>query len=186
MTDKKAQGHRHPRGRRVAHEDVPHECPGEKGVDVNLAHHDHCQQHGRGSPGADSDEAGGPQLCTSSAGSWHGTQVGPPGPGVYIATLLAIVLLEDGGANRTSLQEQIDAWKEVEQEEIIEEAPIIKTMKCYSDEDAKVVISIRDRSFAKVVNVSFKQLEGKVCTGKAPAGYLERELGEWIEALNAS
>ena len=113
-------------------------------------------------------------------------KLGPPGPGIYMARLEALELLDVGGANRTSLQEQIDTWKEVEHEEIIEEAPIIKTMKCYSDEDAKVVISIRDRSFAKVVNDSFKQLEGKVCTGKAPAGYLERELGEWLEALNAS
>ncbi len=32
---------------------------------------------------------------------------------------------------------------------------------------------------------SFKQINGKVCVGKAPAGYLERELSEWLEALQA-
>ncbi len=59
-------------------------------------------------------------------------------------------------------------------------------MNRYSDEDVKLVLSIRDRAVLKTLTDSFKQINGKVCVGKAPTGYLERELVEWLEALQAS
>ena len=59
-------------------------------------------------------------------------------------------------------------------------------MKCYSDEDVKLVLGTRGRAVLKTLTDSFKQINGKVCVGNAPTGYLERELAEWLEALQAS
>ncbi len=59
-------------------------------------------------------------------------------------------------------------------------------MKCHSGEDVKLALSIRDRAALKTLPDSFKQINGKVCVGKAPTSYLQRELAEWLEALQAS
>ncbi len=62
----------------------------------------------------------------------------------------------------------------------------MKTMKCYLGEDVKLVVSIRDRVVLKTLTESLKQIKGNICVDKAPTGYLERELAEWLEALLAS
>ena len=54
----------------------------------------------------------------------------------------------------------------------MEIAPIIKRMKCYADEDPKIVLSIRERTFLKAISDAFKQLDAKVCVGKALHGPL--------------
>ena len=61
----------------------------------------------------------------------------------------------------------------------------MKTMKCYSDDDLKLILSIRDRDLMKTITDSFKQIECRICLGKAPPGHMERELSEWLEALAA-
>ncbi len=121
--------------------------------------------------------------ATREAGKGH--SLGPPGPGIFLAMMEALIILDIGGANRTKLTDLVEGWREADQETILEIAPIVKTAKCYSDDDLKLILSIRDRDLMKTITDSFKQIECRICLGKAPPGHMERELSEWLEALAA-
>ena len=88
--------------------------------------------------------------------------------------------------NRSKFEQVLTDLVEATQEDICELVPLVKTTKCYADDDAKLVLSVRDRQIMSALTEAFKQIQGKVCVGKAPPGYLERELAELLEAFLAS
>ncbi len=119
-----------------------------------------------------------------AAGKGH--QLGPPGPAIFCSMIEALCKADVGAANRTALETVRDKLATAEQKAILEDVPFIKLGKCYDEGTIKILLHMRDRTTGKMVTDALAQLGGKICLGKAPAGHIERELSEWLTAVQSS
>ena len=95
----------------------------------------------------------------------------------------ALLAEEVGAANRRSLEALLARVEDLDQTELFNLFPIIKTEKCYSEEFMKIAIHCTEAESKTLLTGALKLVGAKLLVGRPPAGYLENELSDWMVAL---
>jgi len=112
-----------------------------------------------------------------------GSATGPPTGTVFLALLESLAEQDVGQKNKGKLQEIVVGIKD---EPIgMDMVRVCRWARAFKEEKKKIILHIVQPEVRQVVLSSLEQLGGTLHSGKAPAGYLEDDLSQWLELLEA-
>ena len=108
--------------------------------------------------------------------------LGAPMACVFIALLESMVEQDIGGLNKKTVTEFLGQLRaERMQDNIVR---VCRWQKCHKDDKTKIIIIVHGQSIRKAILDGLRQLEGDVKSGRPPAGWMEDELGQWLEVFS--
>ena len=120
-------------------------------------------------------------------------EIGSPAPSMGLAALEGVLSCDIGGALRTEIEDYLKQTNppdanmdpEISRDELAEEISFIRLENCFYTEKMKLIIGAPVWGGRKLLMKAFRS-EGAVTHhhGVAPAGWLEDEVGHWLETLD--
>jgi hypothetical protein len=119
-------------------------------------------------------------------------EIGPPAPSLALAALEGLHKCDVGGSMKGAIRnyllraepEDIEAEAEISKEDLLDVISFVRLEKCYDDTKTKLVIGAPTWEGRVLVSRAL-EAEGQAVhhRGVAPAGWLEEEVGHWLETL---
>lgn len=110
---------------------------------------------------------------------------GPPHIVAFLGLLTALTQkgVAVGAANLQALENYLKETEGMDTEQMAEAVRHCRQVKCYQASQTRLVLEISRTPVRRQLIDALKQAGFKWCVGRAPAGHLERELQNWLDAL---
>ncbi|CAK0855833.1 unnamed protein product, partial [Prorocentrum cordatum] len=115
-----------------------------------------------------------------------GHNLGPPAATVFVYLLKALMELEVGAQNRKGLEQLLQRIEHFEPWDLVQMCHVCRLEKCYDEGKIKIVLATPVAEVRKLLRQCMEQIGATTTVGQAPAGYLEEELGAYVDMIGSS